>query len=374
MEMGRLTVLFWQRIGREYADRRMRYVTVFMVIAVLWPFAARAGTPEAAALVRNEYEAAVEAWARKLAVADPQAQLNVWKNRPDSSVYGRRMWAELKDSLRAEWSIDYCVWLLERAPVFAAEADPGGSRTRAQLILQSLAREHLKSPEVGMLCLALTSQPDPTTLKVIERVEKENPHEQVQGQASLAIALLLKGLGDDAVVIERRINNLRRAIIKAHDVKVGDTTVSRLAMDEIFVIRHLVKGRTAPDAIGRDSAGEPFKLSMLKGKVTVLAFWHTNMRDAERGLSLLRKLNEQYGKRGMDLIGVSSDSREVLRSLRANGTISWRNFSDVDGRVHGQFRVSDLPLVYVLDSNRKILYIGGPGAFVELTVEGLLAR
>lgn len=76
----------------------------------------------------------------------------------------------------------------------------------------------------------------------------------------------------------------------------------------------------------------------------------------------------------MDLIGVTSDSLEVLRSLRANGTISWRNFADVDGRIHSQFRVSDLPLVYVLDSSRKILYIGGPGAFVELTVEGLLAR
>ena len=352
----------------------MRALRIFLLFAICLPGAIRAGTPEAASLIRNEYAAAARAWAGKLAVADPQAQLNVWKNRPDSSAYGRRMWEELKDSLRADWSIEYCVWLLERSPVFAAAADPGMPRTRAQVILQTLSNHHLKSSEIGMLCLALTSQPDPATLKVIERVAEENPHEKVQGQASLAVALLLKGLGDDAAVIERRINNLRQAIIKAHDVKVGDTTVSRLAMDEIFVIQHLVKGRTAPDAIGRDASGEPFKLSMLKGKVTVLAFWHTNMRDAERGLGLLRKLQGQYGERGMDLIGVTSDSLEVLRSLRANGTISWRNFADVDGRIHSQFRVSDLPLVYVLDSSRKILYIGGPGAFVELTVEGLLAR
>ncbi|MBJ06402.1 MAG: hypothetical protein CMO40_04690 [Verrucomicrobiaceae bacterium] len=369
-----MTVFFWQRTGGEYAQSAMRFSTSLLLVAALWPVVLEAGRPEKAALIRNEYESAAGAWARKLAVADPQAQLNVWKNRPDSSAYGRRMWEELKDSLRAEWSIEYCVWLLERSPVFAGEADPGMPRTRAQVILQTLSRHHLKSPEVGMLCLALTSQPDSTTLRVIERVESENPHEAVQGQASLAIALLLKGLGDDREVIERRINKLRQAIIKAHDVKVGDTTVSRLAMDEIFVIQHLVKGRTAPDAIGRDSSGEPFKLSMLKGKVTVFAFWHTNMRDAERGLALLQELQEQYGNRGMDLVGVTSDSLEVLRSLRANGTVSWRNFADVDGRIHNQFRVKDLPIVYVLDSNRKILYIGGPGAFVDLTVEGLLAR
>ena len=364
----------WQKAGRDYADRAMRSLTLFLLLAVFCPVAGRAGTPEAAAQIRNEYEAAVRIWAQKLAVADSQAQRNVWKNRPGSSDYGARMWMELKDSLRTDWTIEYCVWLLERAPVFAAETDSGESRSRAQFIIQSLQRFHLKSPKIGMLCLALTSQPDRSILKVIETVEQENPHEEVQGQASLAIAMLLKGLGDDAVILERRIRNLRRAIIKAHEVKVGDTTVSKLAMDEIFVIQNLVKGRTAPDAIGRDSAGEPFKLSILKGKVTVLAFWHTSMRDAERGLGLLRKLHEQHGKRGMNLIGVTSDSREVLRSLRANGTIPWRNLSDVDGRIHSQYRVRDLPLVYVLDAQRKIRYIGGPGSFVDLTVEGMLAE
>ncbi len=352
----------------------MRPLVLLVMFAALWPVLSRAGTPEAAAQVKSEYGRVVQEWVRKLALADPETQLDVWRGRPKSSAYGSRMWMELKGSLREDWTIEYCVWILERAPVFAAATDPGEAQSRAQLIMESLQRFHLKSPKVGMLCLALTSQSDPAILKVVEAVEKENPHEEVQGQASLAIAMLLKGLGDDAAIMTRRIGHLRRAIIKAHDVKVGDTTVSKLAMDEIFVIQNLAKGRTAPDAIGRDSAGEPFKLSMLKGKVTVLAFWHTSMRDAERGLGLLRRLHEQHGERGMNLIGVTSDSREVLRSLRANGTIPWRNLSDVDGRIHSQYRVRDLPLVYVLDAQRKIRYIGGPGAFVDLTVEGMLAE
>ena len=351
----------------------MRFL-LFLLLCIVGVVPGRAGTSEAAARIRTSYEEALEGWARKLALADPESQLNVWQNRPSSSDHGKLMWGEIRDSLNEAWSIEYSIWLLERAPVFAAAREEGQSSSRAGLIIQALQKFHLKSSAVGMLCLALTSQSDPAMLKVLEMVERENPHEEVQGQASLAIAFLLKGLGDDSEIMTRRIEHLRRAIIKSHEVEVGDTTVSKLAMDEIFVIQNLTKGRTAPDAIGRDSTGEPFKLSMLKGKVIVLAFWHTSMRDAERGLGLLRKLHEQYGKRGVNLIGVTSDSREVLRNLRRNGTIPWRNLSDEDGRIHSQYRVKDLPLVYVLDAQRKIRYIGGPGSFVDLTVEGMLVE
>ena len=352
----------------------MRWIFLVPLFCAFGSFCSRAAGPEEASEIRSNYERALEEWARKLAVAEPEAQLNVWENRPVSAHHGGLMWREIGDSLDKEWAIEYCVWLLERAPVYAAAREEGSAVSRAGLIVDALSRVHSRSPRVGMLCLALTGQSDPAIMKAIEKVERENPNPEVQGQASLAIAMMLKGLGDDPEVMSRRIDHLRSAIIKAHEVAVGDTTVSKLAMDEIFIIQNLTKGRTAPDAIGRDSAGEPFKLSMLKGKVTVLAFWHTRMREAERGLDLLRQLHKQHGQRGLDLIGVTSDSKAVLRGLRANNTIPWRNLSDENGRIHSQFRVRDLPIVYVLDEQRKIRYIGGPGSFVDLTVEGMLAE
>ncbi|MDG2488024.1 MAG: redoxin domain-containing protein [Roseibacillus sp.] len=351
-----------------------RWTLLFFLICVIPSYPARAGTSEGALRIRNAYEKALEEWAGKLAIAQPEEQLNVWENRPASSNHGALMWNEIRGSLDKEWAIDYCVWFLERAPVYAVGREEGSAVSRAGQIVEALRAVHYRSSRVGMLCLALTSQSDPAIMKVVEKVEGENPSEEVQGQASLAIAMMLKGLGDDPEVMEKRIAHLRSAIIKAHEVEVGDTSVSKLAMDEIFIIQNLTKGRTAPDAIGRDSSGEPFKLSMLKGKVTVVAFWHTRMREAERGLSLLRKLHEQHSQRGMNLIGVTSDSRAVLRGLRANNTIPWRNLNDEDGRIHSQFRVRDLPIVYVLDAERKIRYIGGPGSFVDLTVEGMLAK
>ena len=352
----------------------MRLILLLLLLGVIGLSSIRGGTPEEALRIRSSYEKALEEWAGKLAIAAPEEQLNVWANRPVSSHHGGLMWNAIKGALDQEWAIDYCVWLLERAPVYSVGREEGSAVSRAARIVEALRTVHYQSAKVGMLCLALTSQSDPAIMKVVEKVEAQNPSGEVQGQASLAIAMMLKGLGDDPEIMEKRIGHLRSAIIKAHEVEVGDTTVSKLAMDEIFIIQNLTKGRTAPDAIGRDSSGEPFKLSMLKGKVIVLAFWHTRMREAERGLSLLSKLHEQHGQRGVDVIGVTSDSLAVLRGLRANNTIPWRNFSDEDGRIHSQFRVRDLPIVYVLDAERKIRYIGGPGSFVDLTVEGMLAK
>ena len=39
-----------------------------------------------------------------------------------------------------------------------------------------------------------------------------------------------------------------------------------------------------------------------------------------------------------------------------------------------EYRVGSWPLVYVLDGERKIHYVGAPGSFVELTAEALLAE
>ncbi|NIP93069.1 MAG: redoxin domain-containing protein, partial [Akkermansiaceae bacterium] len=94
----------------------------------------------------------------------------------------------------------------------------------------------------------------------------------------------------------------------------------------------------------------------------------------DRGIEMLRKLHQQHQARGMELIGVTTDPMVVVRNLTASGTIPWRNFVDPNGRITKQYRVRNLPIVYVLDQKRSIQYIGGPGSFVDLTVEALLAE
>lgn len=344
-----------------------------LLLTALAPTALFGGTPQGAANVTKQYEQLTTQWSERLKGAvDPVAQQQVWKQRPDPSFYAERVWAELQGELHQEWSLEFCTWILEYAPAFVGDPLAGKGTAPAELIRQAVEKHHLKSAQVGRLCLSMTSLPNPQTLTLVERIAKENPHRGVQGQAALASAILLKGLGGERSVMARRLTRLREAIIKAADVKVGNVSVAQLAEDELFVISNLSKGRKAPDIIGRDATGTAFKLSQAKSKVIVVAFWHTNMRDADRGIGLLRDLHNKYQKRGMTLIGITSDSLEVLRKLKGNGTVPWRNFSDVDGRITGEYRVRNLPLVYVLDQNRTIQMVSGPGSFVDAAVLGLL--
>ena len=53
----------------------------------------------------------------------------------------------------------------------------------------------------------------------------------------------------------------------------GKITFGKAAEGELFEIRHLAIGKTAPDIEGEDLDAKKFKLSDYKGKVVVIDFW-----------------------------------------------------------------------------------------------------
>lgn len=336
---------------------------------------ARAGTDATAALIEREYQQTMARWAMRLQTAiDEEAKQGVLAKRPDAAEFGRRMWIEIGPELRKEWTLKYTPWLLEHAPHYAGTAKGGRmNRTPVEDIRRVTEQMHLLSPGVGRLCLALTAFPEPETLDLVRKIEKSNRDPKVQGQAAMSLALLLKYLGDDPEVMRQRLTYLKSAIIKAADVQVGDTTVAKMAEDEIFGMLNLSKGRVAPEIIGRDAAGVAMSLNSLRGKVVVLVFWESEMREAKHAVELLAKLQKNNKGKPVEVVGVSGDSLEILRELRGNSVVPWRSFSDPDGKIAKRYQVTRKPWVYVLDQKGVIQFIGGPGAFVDLAVDSLLA-
>ena len=172
----------------------------------------------------------------------------------------------------------------------------------------------------------------------------------------------------------RSLNHLRNAIIQSSDVDLGGVTVAKLAEDELYIIRFLTKGRIAPDLTGTDSGGRPMKLSDQKGKVVMLLFWSSSMPEAARVIQIATETVRKFEGRPFAVIGVSQDTVDTLRKLEADGTAAWKNFSDATSQLAREYRVGALPLVYVLDGERRIHYCGNPGSFAELTAEALLSE
>jgi hypothetical protein len=56
-------------------------------------------------------------------------------------------------------------------------------------------------------------------------------------------------------------------------VFAGERTMGEIAENELFALRNLAIGKTAPDIEGQDLDGVDFKLSDYRGKVVMLDFW-----------------------------------------------------------------------------------------------------
>jgi len=70
-----------------------------------------------------------------------------------------------------------------------------------------------------------------------------------KGLADLSMAVVLRGLGDTPLNNARRLQLVRSAIIKSAEVKLQQSTVGELAIEEVYRIQTLSKGRPAP--VGR---------------------------------------------------------------------------------------------------------------------------
>jgi peroxiredoxin len=356
--------------------RSTRWISVFAALMIL---PASAGTPADAADIKREFTLANEAWGLKLKLAaTPEAQREVWKARPDAAIYGKRMWNQIRSSLAEEWTLEPAAWLLRLAPS-AVEVQPNGSTRPAlldatKIIREAIEKHHLRSPKLAPVCVALTVGQDPATLTLLEKIEAQNPDPKIQGVAALAQAMYLKSLGDANDVVRRRLSLIRKAIINSADIEIDGASVAKIAEDELYVIRFLTTGKVAPDLSGTDSGGRPMKLSDYQGKTVILMFWNSGMPEFDRTLEMAAAWEKKFAGKPLVIVGVNNDPTETLRNLQANGRVTWPNFTDNTNLLADEYRIAARPLVFVLDGERKIRFLGTPGSFVELTAEAILSE
>lgn len=353
--------------------------TLCLLLACVLPqLPARAATEAEAKAITDEYAAAYQQWATEMRLAKDGRTIDlVAKKRPDPSLYAAKLKTLLRRDLAKEWTLKYGAWLLENDTKLKPESQ--------RALLNAVEKYHIKSPELGPFCIAMVNlnqgseMPRPGTMpvgshgmKILGTIKKENPDPRVQGQAALALSVMLGELGDDGGIMRQRMTNLREAIIKSADVKVGDLTVAEVARDELYKIKNLTKGRVAPNVKGTDSAGRALSLKDYRGKVVMLVFWSSWDREAARVLEILRKSVESKAGKPYAVLGVNRDTLPNLRALRADNIVTWRNFSDPGQDIAKAYRVATWPYCLVLDQNGVIAYRGAPGSFADAVANNLL--
>jgi hypothetical protein len=112
--------------------------------------------------------------------------------------------------------------------------------------------------------------------KTLERL-----HEMLADEESAA--QIKNAFGEDGVAYlktftppneEQRLKELEKIAADYSDVEIRPgSTLGSVLEGEIFEIKYLGIGKTAPDIDGEDIDGTPFKLSDYRGKVVVIDFW-----------------------------------------------------------------------------------------------------
>jgi hypothetical protein len=197
--------------------------------------------------------------------------------------------------IQAAWQVNGTPWPVELV----------GEDTASGRALALLQRDHITSADLGPLCRRISYGHRAEYEPFLRAILAGSPHAEVRGVACLALAHFLnqrlqrldllelqpesraefaglfgaeyveKLLEIDRAEAKREVEALLELASKDHGtVKLPEGgTVGDKAAAELFEVRHLCVGATAPEIEGVDAHGVRFKLGDDRGKVVLLDFW-----------------------------------------------------------------------------------------------------
>jgi hypothetical protein len=229
------------------------------------------------ALVKD-YQDAVQAFQKALADAktDEERQKLYQEKLPQPSKWAPRFVALAEQHPHDAVAADALVWVVTHVP---GGSDDKDSPWRRALAL--LRRDHVRSKKLATVCRPLSYSSNVEAEALLRSLLDKSPHEELQGKACLALAQHLNrrlqdrpASADAAKEVEALFE---RAATKFGDIKLeNDGTIRETAKAELFEMRFLVTGKTAPDIEGQDQDGKRFKLSDYRGKVVLIDFFSFN--------------------------------------------------------------------------------------------------
>ena len=276
-------------------------------------------------------------------------------------------------------------WIVQNSE-FGAAAD----KPFAQAIAL-LATQYAQHEDSGELFVRLANSPFASTGQFLKAVHDKHPSPAIRGRAGFHLGLYLKnycatvdqlrGQPEMAKNVElfvgpalfkqlkdtdtaeklRQADEVFARVQKDHSlVLYKGTVLGKAAEAELFELRNLAVGKTAPDIEGEDTDGKKFKLSDYRGKVVVVVFWGTWCGHCMAMVPQERALVKRLEGQPFALLGVNSDAdREKLKPVLVNRGITWRSFYDgpnTEGPIASRWNVLGWPAVYVLDAKGVIRF------------------
>ena len=186
---------------------------------------------------------------------------------------------------KSDVGFDALAWLLETPRTYYLSV----GKPAMELTLE----HHAANPKVGKMILVLGRfgpheghENHKLATDLVRTVGEKNPDKTVRGQVAVVTAWKAKEKFEAAEYKKQKdADELAAVAEKAFEAvtkeygeckllgRKAEQTLADVSKIELFELRNLRVGKTAPDIDGEDLDGVKFKLSDYKGKVVVLDFW-----------------------------------------------------------------------------------------------------
>jgi peroxiredoxin len=268
----------------------------------------------------------------------------------------------------------------------------GTLRPEVSRAVDLLAQKHADTRKVGDAALSLGTSVSASAEKLLRAVIEKNPNRPLKGRACLALGRYLKRQSErvrsiredpesakaweamflqdgadkatfarfkesdpDALLAQAEAA-LERTVKEFSDIAGPGDRLDVVAQTDLYEIRYLCPGKSAPEITGKDIDGQPFRLSDHRGKVVLLSFWADWCGPCQAQFPYERSLVERMRGRPFVLLGVNVDEdKDKLRELMTREHITWRSWWDgggnanTQGAIVRQFNVHGWPTLYLVD-------------------------
>ncbi len=383
----------------------MRSVVIGLFVVTAFGPAEETPRNQYEAVVR-EFDAAIKSWieaSSKAATDDERVRASLM--RPQPHEFALRLFVLAEKHPQDPVALDALDWIASKC-VFGPQAEKA---------LAMIARDHSRSERLKDFCgqCGRYGEPFPAYENMLRAILKDNPHPEVKGAAKLALADYLKmakektesreltvALGGGLPLSGRQTKNMQAMMdrglyaVAAESAALFQEVIDHyadlriesnypqnagdLAKGQLFVLRNLSIGKTAPEIEGKDIRGKEMKLSDYRGKVIVVDFGsHRSCGVCRQMYPYLRAMVEKYKSKPVALLGVSvEDDVKELVALAEKGETTWPIWWDgenLQGPLAARWAIRAMPTFYVLDPKGVIRNKGflQPGE-IEATIDMLV--
>jgi peroxiredoxin len=137
-------------------------------------------------------------------------------------------------------------------------------------------------------------------------------------------------------------------------------------------------GMKAPDFNVMDFKGNRVNLSEYKGNIVVIDFWATWCDPCIQEFPEVKKMYRTFRDRGVQFIGVSLDDEiEELKGFVRGEKVEWLQIFEGmrwKGRISKMYNVEKIPIMFVLDQESMVRYIGNDKKKITRVIARLLSE